>query len=422
MALVTIKSENPEFSYVISKNPATIRDSREPFKKKLRSGNVYGWYVDDNTFRLWFKDSDYESSFALNSEFEYLDIDRYGNPYALIQIIDTAIRISSGSYEYDKPYRCTITFDAIAYNKRLLDGMIAWYSTPGVSVNVSALGASSQCHRFVVTANSVSESIAISQVLCLTLCMTFNKQRLPYITEDFLVKWAKRLNSVNAPYYVRYRMASLLSSSEKNFDSMNEFLSNDTIKMVFGDTQMQRYRAIKNVIQSGGNLVDAGCGTLYYSKRLNQNYDTVYAIEGDEFVFKKASRVLEGTKIDNVSLICEYLTPSYVDECGLFSDAVVLMTEVIEHMPKDDAMALLNSVLKASPKQLIVTAPNFDFNPLYWMEQPFRHDDHIWEPTAAEFSEFVLSLESAGYKVVVNGIGDSVAGVHTSQMAVFSKE
>ena len=98
MSILTVSSTNPNLSYIISKNPATILAEKKPFERDLRKGRVYGWFPkpDNTMFRLMFQDSPVDNSFGPNSDFEYLDVSRYSNPYIPIGMIKAALDSAVG--------------------------------------------------------------------------------------------------------------------------------------------------------------------------------------------------------------------------------------------------------------------------------------------------------------------------------------
>ena len=62
---------NNTIHYVLKKNPQSGM-----FSKDLRKGFVYGLYSDDQTYCVYFKDSETEISYR-PYDFEYLDSSRY---------------------------------------------------------------------------------------------------------------------------------------------------------------------------------------------------------------------------------------------------------------------------------------------------------------------------------------------------------
>lgn len=77
MAIVQLKSTNPKLSFMLRKNP----DSGM-LLRSVRKGMAYGWYKDEFTFNVYFKDADNEISYKQNEyeNFEYLNVSRYNTP------------------------------------------------------------------------------------------------------------------------------------------------------------------------------------------------------------------------------------------------------------------------------------------------------------------------------------------------------
>jgi hypothetical protein len=94
----------------------------------------------------------------------------------------------------------------------------------------------------------------------------------------------------------------------------------------------------------------------------------------------------------------------------------VLLTEVIEHNSMDEAKALIRQALEYSVNKMIITSPNVEFNKFYNMENLLRHDDHIFEPTPAEFHVLIEEC-TAGKDCNVEYfyLGDSVNGIQPTQ-------
>jgi hypothetical protein len=104
-----------------------------------------------------------------------------------------------------------------------------------------------------------------------------------------------------------------------------------------------------------------------------------------------------------------------------------LLTEVIEHLDADRLHTLVRVVWEfARPRRVIVTTPNAEYNSA-WPSLPagkFRHPDHRFEWTRAEFREWAENVAALhGYGVAFSGIGEEEPqgrGTPT-QMAVFDR-
>jgi 3' terminal RNA ribose 2'-O-methyltransferase Hen1 len=102
------------------------------------------------------------------------------------------------------------------------------------------------------------------------------------------------------------------------------------------------------------------------------------------------------------------------------------VVEVIEHLDKPRLSAFERVLFEfARPATVIITTPNAEYNVKF--ETPhagaFRHQDHRFEWTRAEFSAWASQVaERFGYAVRFLPIGPEDATVGTlSQMGIFSR-
>ncbi|WP_433530723.1 3' terminal RNA ribose 2'-O-methyltransferase Hen1 [Micromonospora sp. CA-263727] len=106
-------------------------------------------------------------------------------------------------------------------------------------------------------------------------------------------------------------------------------------------------------------------------------------------------------------------------------DAAVLM-EVVEHVDPPRLPALEDAVFgHARPATVVVTTPNVEHNVRYegLPAGAFRHADHRFEWTRAEFAGWVERVcATYGYSAVLRGVGDDDPEVGAStQLAVFTR-
>nr|WP_202888168.1 3' terminal RNA ribose 2'-O-methyltransferase Hen1 [Kribbella solani] len=117
---------------------------------------------------------------------------------------------------------------------------------------------------------------------------------------------------------------------------------------------------------------------------------------------------------------------TYSDERLAGLDAVVLM-EVVEHVDPPRLPALARSVFQAAhPAAVVMTTPNSEYNVLFpsLPAGKFRHPDHRFEWTRAEFEEWARGVASTyGYTVEFRPVGavDPAYGAPT-QLALFRTE
>ena len=102
-----------------------------------------------------------------------------------------------------------------------------------------------------------------------------------------------------------------------------------------------------------------------------------------------------------------------------------LLIEVIEHLDRERLGAMEQVVFgHARPRRVIITTPNAEYN-AHWESLPagkFRHRDHRWEWTRAQFADWAQAVGTRyGYVLALHGIGaaDETLGCPT-QMAVFN--
>jgi 3' terminal RNA ribose 2'-O-methyltransferase Hen1 len=106
-------------------------------------------------------------------------------------------------------------------------------------------------------------------------------------------------------------------------------------------------------------------------------------------------------------------------------DAAAIV-EVIEHLDAPRLRAFERVVFEfAKPNMVIITSPNKEYNVLWENIGPdkFRHGDHRFEWTRAEFSEWATTIaRKYGYTVRFLPIGKEAKGVGApTQMAIFNK-
>jgi hypothetical protein len=77
MAIVQLTSTNPEFSFLIKKNPHSGMQLRE-----VRQGVAHGWFSSIDRYCVYFKDADNNVSYKEHvlDTFEYLNVSRYNTP------------------------------------------------------------------------------------------------------------------------------------------------------------------------------------------------------------------------------------------------------------------------------------------------------------------------------------------------------
>lgn len=202
----------------------------------------------------------------------------------------------------------------------------------------------------------------------------------------------------------------------------------------------RRYAAVCELVKKhqAKRVLDFGCAEAKLVKSLISQ-ETLTHLE--ELVGVDIDRkLLEENKFRIQPLTSDYLRPrthpfkvslyqgSIAEADKRFIDFdVIACIELIEHLEPD----ILDSVPKVvfgqlSPKVVIVTTPNVEFNVLFPDLKGFRHYDHKFEWTRAEFQEWSNSLANKyHYTVTFDGIAPGPEGTEhlgcCSQVAVFER-
>ncbi|CAB1419902.1 unnamed protein product [Pleuronectes platessa] len=183
-------------------------------------------------------------------------------------------------------------------------------------------------------------------------------------------------------------------------------------------------------------VLDLGCCECSLLKRLKFHRE-VHLLVGLD---------IDGTKVKKkmhelAPLSTDYLQPSYDQLCiELYEGSVterdarlrgfdlVTSIELIEHLTLADVKRFSEVVFGyMTPAAAIVSTPNCEYNPLLPGLRGFRHSDHKFEWSRAEFKSWALKVCSQfGYEVEFTGVGQPASGYQESvgfcsQIGVFRR-
>ncbi|WP_025025490.1 class I SAM-dependent methyltransferase [Caldalkalibacillus mannanilyticus] len=416
MAIVQLTSTNPEFSYIIRKNPATGMMLRT-----IRQGTAFGWYSEEQIYNVYFKDADNEISYKQNKEenFEYLNVSRYNTPlFALNAISEFFISPLKLQHEKDiagYQHQFVIHLVHIEY-PRYVDFFIQ--HVQDYEFELESIAYKSYSLK-IKTQKSLHDLLNMANLISLFLSI-IGKEYVD-VTESLVAKYIQNINVVDAPFYIRYLFTrNVLTSKHLFYTFKDEIEKTDryTIQFAYGNTSQQRRAAIMGWLPLNKSIVDIGCGEGFYALPLAKKVENkdYYAIDIDEEKIEKLHWKLEKNELDHVYTFLSL--ESFLEEYN--KDLVdVLLTEVIEHMSLTEAEQFIRTICEhISFHTFVITTPNRDFNPFYALEE-FRHEDHKWEMGEKEFRTWIEGMfcdDEVDLEFV--GIGDCVNGISTTQGVV----
>lgn len=262
----------------------------------------------------------------------------------------------------------------------------------------------------IVSPHSAFDAVSVLLTLCVLQVTNRDVRPEDHVLSPItLQQYVAILNASKAPYFIRYLFSRNAIKTEADFQALKPALETVGIDLNFSHSQRHRYDAIAPCFPGGDVMVDIGCGNGYYLRRLAPRYKSVIGFEADGPTRKEAGWQM---KIKGLTRVC--LSGAFDSEAYIPSGAHVLMTEVLEHMPKATARAMLMLLSFQPAAQMVFTVPNHAFNRHYNLaDGAFRHWDHQWEPDAAEFSDLMKSVFGKAWNVEIYGIGDAVDDVYS---------
>ncbi|WP_438431414.1 class I SAM-dependent methyltransferase [Gorillibacterium sp. sgz500922] len=418
MAIVQLRSTNPQFSFLIKKNPNTGMMLRS-----IRKGMAYGWYSDPQSFNVYFKDADNEVSYKRDEgeAFEYLNVSRYNTPLFPLNAINEF---------FSAPLKGRDERDVDGYEHTLYVNMVHIERVHYVEffekhLKEFTFEIAHQAHKSysltMTTSKSLYHLLHAASVFCLFLSM-FGNEYID-ISDSILEKYIKSINVIDAPFYIRSLFARNFLNSRDRFHKFKGQLENTEryrIRFAYGGTAFQRRAYIGNVLPFDKAILDVGCGEGFYAIPFAGKIEgTYYAIDIQEELLEQVSRKAEAKEIENIVTfrsVDEFLE-SYNGE-----QVDVILTEVIEHMSQEEARRLILRICsEVEFDRFLITTPNADFNRYYELSG-FRHEDHKWELGKESFQAWMREIiREADLHAEFVDVGDGVDDVQTTQGVIFQK-
>ncbi|XP_067892644.1 small RNA 2'-O-methyltransferase isoform X2 [Heterodontus francisci] len=197
--------------------------------------------------------------------------------------------------------------------------------------------------------------------------------------------------------------------------------------MLFGNSRLPSLR---------GQVADLGCAECTLLSRLKfcSCIEVLVGVDTNLELLKEKMYRLS-------PLPCEYLQPrasmltvslyhgsAAVKDSRMLDCDFVSCIELIEHLDPPELERFPEVVFGyINPAVVVITTPNADFNPLLPGIMRFRHWDHRFEWSRAEFQAWTLNIGSKyGYRVEFTGVGKGPPGTEQfgfcTQISIFLRQ
>ncbi|MFV0328613.1 MAG: hypothetical protein ACK5KL_02130 [Dysgonomonas sp.] len=435
--ILKIRSKNDYLLDILFKNPNTDYGL---YFKTLKNGQIVGNAVNKHYYEVVFQDTKYS---YLPEESNQIDYQSYCTPLSVLHICNelfTHILKSKDEFS-QKP----ITWLGITQGKADTENCIIEIPSFYIDSNwfrngrflpskyfdrVKVEQQTNRIFKLTITAKSVFEAFNLLALVALFTHVTNDYRIHTYIDDQLAQKYGRILTNIeNVPYFVFYLFIMKAVKSENQFKELKpvfeKYLEGNGLKanLVLKGTYLQRIHYIVNQLELDIPILDIGCGEFtYYKKMMAKEFKAPhYAVDQDSQFERLSENIARRYEEDNL-IFYNSLEQFISDE-----QVNILLTEVIEHNPREEADILIKKALSFNFNKLLITTPNVEFNQFYNMESEFRHDDHQFELTQKEFEKLIESCirnmeNPEQYKVEFFQLGDSLNDIQPTQGCVIRKQ
>lgn len=435
--IIKIKSENDRLLDVLFKNPDTDLGL---YFKPLKNGQIVGNAIDRHHYEAVFQDTKYS---YLPEDSNQIDYQSYCSPLVVLHICNELFgHILKSKEEFaTKPIKwlnitqgeadtesCTIEVPSFYIDSN-------WYRNgrflltkyfDGITIEQQ----SSRVFKLTIHAKSVFEAVNLLALTALFTHVTNNYSVYTYIDDMLAQKYGRILTNIDhVPYFVFYLFIMRAVKSIRQFEELKpafeSYLEKNGLKanLVLEGTYRQRVQFITSQLEKDISVLDIGCGEFtYYKKMMAQDFAaSYYAVDTNSDFERLAQTISRRYEGDNL-IFLHSLEAFDSDE-----SVNILLTEVIEHNPLEEAKELIKKALALNFNKLIITTPNVTFNQFYSMEKELRHDDHHFELTEQAFEELIEDCirdkaDSKKYKTQFFRLGDSLNDIQPTLGCIITKE
>lgn len=431
--ILKIKSNNDRLLDILYKNPNTDNGL---YFKPLKNGQILGNAVNKNYYEVVFQDTKYS---YMPEEANQIDYQSYCTPLAVLHICNELfghifkskdefsskdiqwLGITQGEADTES---CTIEIPSFYIDSN-------WYRNgkflPSKYFDgIEVVQQSSRIFRLTISAKSIFEAFNLLALVALFTHVTNNYAVYTYIDDSLAQKYGRILTNIdNVPYFIFYLFIMKAVKSERQFNELKPVFEDYLARygldanLVLQGTYLQRIHFITNLLERDIPILDIGCGEFtYYKKMMNKEFLSIYyAVDRDEKLERLAQNISRRYDEDNLVFM------NSLEQFDSRDKVNILLTEVIEHNPMDEAKELIRKALSYNFNKLIITTPNAEFNQFYNMETEFRHDDHDFEPNRQEFLDMIKDCaEGKDINIEFFQLGDSLNGIQPTQGCVVTKK
>lgn len=207
------------------------------------------------------------------------------------------------------------------------------------------------------------------------------------------------------------RNKSFIKSFEYNIipgdeEEKEEKIKNVEEKLNKEGLHQKRHDLILNAVKKSeaNTVVDLGCSEGKLLEKLSKcKCKNILGIDANNRKINKLKRKLsKSIDLENSNILFPLFDRKYMN-CDF-----LILCEVIEHFHKEDREKLLYTIINLfSPKEFILTTPNYDYNKNYGMEEgEYRHRDHKIEYNEDQIKTEVLSILEPYYDCELSTIGE----------------
>jgi hypothetical protein len=400
----------------------------------LKNGQIAGNIVDKHNYEIVFQDEKYS---YLPEESNQIDYQSYCSPLVVLHICNELFsHILKSRDEFMQKeivwlqrtqgeadtVPCRIEIPSFYIDSNWFRGgrfLLTKYFD-GIIVEKQ----SSRIFSVTISAPTIFEAFNLLCLVSLFTHTTNDYGLFVFIDDSLVQKYGRILTNIrNVPYFVFYLFILRAIKSETQFNDLKplfeKYLTDQGLQvdLKWHGTKQQRIQFISSRLDMETPVLDIGCGELeYYKKMMKLGFKSpYYAVDKEEHIETLSRAVAKRYEENNLLFF------NSLDEFHSPDKLNVLLTEVIEHNSEEDAKALIRQALEYNINEMIVTSPNVEFNRFFNMESPLRHDDHIFEPTVAQFRAIIEEC-TAGKNCNVEYfyLGDSINGIQPTQGCIIN--